>query len=427
MINDAVMGIYKMIVRALAYVAFIFVYADPEAAKSVNDKRVVWQDLPHIAMQGGLKVFWNVTTHDPDNSYQAYAHGFSPITLIDPYSNRGGGGKQEIYPTIRRNNPWTKPSFFEAVVRQDIRRAKIEETVVQDIEFEFESDPAKAWADPGARISSGVATFESFGDAYYREWATWFTQPLRWTKDFFPRALIGLYGRQPFDRDYWGIANKMTADIDAEHTTDWRLWKEIEMFVDFYVVSIYNFYDRPDAVYYMATNVEYNLNRVKQLSGKPIYVYEWMRYHPSNAWLGNREIEPYLVEAMAMVPFFSGARGIVLWGSEPRLTPGDGLPYAQLPLFMASLARIASLSTQIARGRLEIAVPAHDLWRNRQALVRRIAVQDDECVFLAFNPWQAEDVISYANGNCGGKEIFMEVTGRHVSLVHVNKGRVTVH
>ena len=141
--------------------------------------------------------------------------------------------------------------------------------------------------------------------------------PLKWSKEIFPRTKLGIYGPQPFRRDYWGISGKSAQQIDGSHVSDSLLWQHIDPFVDFYVASIYIFYNLPDSIYYMAANVEENFQRTRPYGNKPLYAYTWMRFHDSNASEKNRELEPYLVEAMAVVPFFSGAKGNVLFGHEP--------------------------------------------------------------------------------------------------------------
>jgi hypothetical protein len=395
-----------------------------------------WADVPAVKMLGDLKIFWNVKdVHDDavarqgENARQAYARGFLPVTLIDPYANRAGGGKEHLHAMVSssNSNPWVKPPNFERVIRQDFTFANAVGLYVTDIETVFELDARKGWAIPEVRKASGAVNFADFEVAYFREWATWWSLPMQWAKEKYPQSIHGLYGRQPFDRDYWGVAGKTTVEIEEKHKHDLLMWQVIEPHVDSYIVDIYNFYDKPDSIFYMASNVELNFQRARNISSKPIYVYEWLRYHESNVFELNRELDTYLVEAMAVIPYFSGAKGIVLWGYEVTLKPGDGHGYRQLPLFMRTLARVASLSDGISRGTLVIDEPAHVLWKARKPLVRRIDVKPGECIVLAVNPWQNDAAASSSDVACGGQTFRLEMAGRHATLAHISGGQVALH
>src|SRR5690606_6986454 len=128
----------------------------------------------------------------------------------------------------------------------------------------------------------------------------------------------------------------------------------------------------PDAILYMAANVEENYKRSRAWGEKPVFAYEWLRLHTSYAWNNGGEVEPYQAEAMAIVPFFSGARAVVLWGYEPHWRPENGPIYAQLGTYTRALARVAKLSEKIGRGRLVIDESAQSLWQRHRPLVRRI-------------------------------------------------------
>lgn len=387
-----------------------------------TDERLEWNDLPNIEMSGGLKAFWDV--HDwtnGENSRNAYAHGFKPITLLLTYSDYPGNQRERIVPAVgeRGWNPWSKPEFFERIVRRNIENSGTNDVYVHDIEFNFDMSAQKAWSDENLRTAARANTFEEFEEAYLQEWASWHYLPMKWTKEKYHNSLVGLYGRQPYGRDFWGVTHNTWDEMGAEHQLDWRLWKMIDPYADFYISSIYNFYDSPDSVFYMATNVELNYQRARRLGERPVYAYEWMRYHDSNKLEGNRELDPYLVEAMAVVPYFSGAQAIVLWGHEPRLKPGDGRPYRQLPLYMETLARVARLSKKIGEGKLVIDEPARALWKEKRPLIRRIEVAKDECVVLAINPWQSEPQNSTTDVLCGTKRHKLSMQGRHATLAHI--------
>lgn len=383
-----------------------------------------WNQLPVIAMHGGLEVFWNVLDGtNRENEAQALAHGFMPITLLNTYADYHGEQRENIARYLRKGNknPWIKPSFFERIIKRNITMRPSSGTYVHDIEFGFQENIEKAWADPSIRTASGVETFHSFEEAYFRKWAEWFWLPIKWTKEIYPDSRVGLYGVQPFRRDYWGIVGKTAQQIDGTHRSDRKFWQYIDQYVDFYIASIYAFYDSPGTIFYMASNIEENYLRTRQFGDKPLFAYEWLRFHNSNMIEGNRELEPYLVEAMAIIPFFSGAKGIVLWGYEPHLKLGDGPPYVTLPLFMQSLNRVARLSDKISKAHLVIDEPASVLWTEKRPLIRRLIVSDEECIVMAINPWQAETDETQVPVRCGKITNQVTIKGRHTTLTKIGE------
>ncbi len=240
-----------------------------------------WDELPTITMRGGLGVYWRVYTGNANNQQHAEAHGFLPLTEVGTYADYPGNQRANINTFLGQGNrnPWNKPPFFERVIRRNIDQHPSTGTYVHDIEFDFEEDATKAWSDKTVRDASGAKDLATFEEAYFREWASWFWLPLKWTRERYNGTRVGIYGPQPFNRDYWGIADDNAAQIDGKHRTDWRLWQYIDPHVDFYVASIYVFYDRPNSIFYMAANVEENYTRTRELGNKPVYAYEWLRYH----------------------------------------------------------------------------------------------------------------------------------------------------
>jgi hypothetical protein len=382
-----------------------------------------WDQIRRVSMSGGLRAFWNVAGGDNATNYrEAAMHGFEMVDLLSTYSDYPGKQKENIRKTldVNRTNPWQKPEFFERIVRRNIEKKGNEGAIfVHDIEFSFEEDIDKVWADPDLRAAAKSSNREQFADAYLREWATWFTLPCQWAKERFPNKPIGIYGPQPFRRDYFGIAGKSAQQIDGTHHSDAELWRHIDPFVDYYIASIYVFYDKPDSIYYMAANVEENIERTRRYGNKPLYAYEWLRYHDSNKKLANQEVAPWLAEAMAVVPYFCGARGIALWGSEPRQ---QGQYYHTLPAFMTSLGRVSDLSDKIAAAELMPDARAHVLWNARRPLIRRLRVNADEWIILAVNPWQSEDAVSTVEVPLERGSISVELQGRHTGVFHYLTG-----
>ncbi|MBG0799953.1 hypothetical protein IYW40_00175 [Methylocystis sp. H4A] len=391
-----------------------------------SEQYPTWSNVPGVHMRGDLRLFWSVGDGTGEvNKQQAYARGFEPVTIINSYADYPNNQKENMYPLIsnRPHNPWAKPPQFERIVRRNIDIADKNRIFIHDIELGYEEDATKAWADPVTRAMSNTGSFDEFQQAYYSEWASWFALPLKWAKEQRPDAKVGIYGPQAFRRDYWGIAGKTAKQIDGSHSSDERIWQYIDNYVDFYISSIYIFYNKPDSVYYMAANVEENYLRSR--GNRPVYPYVWLRYHGSSLLEGSREVDPYLVEAMAIVPFFSGARGLALFGYEPQFKSIDSAPYRRLPLFMSSLARVASLSEQISRGKLVLDEPAHVLWNSRRPLIRRVETSANECVVMIVDPWQEDAATSNADVRCGDKNFTLQMKGRHITLALIS-GNETV-
>lgn len=377
-------------------------------------------------MQGDWKVFWNVGGGDVAyNNREAMSHGFRLVNLVNTYSDYPGNQKENIDNALKdnRTNPWKKPPYFERIIRRNIAQAAGPgEIMVHDIEFPFEEDVDKAWQDVEARTASKAKTRDQFAEAYFQEWASWFWLPCQWTKEVYPKMPVGLYGVQPFHRDYWGVAGKTAQQIDGTHRSDAELWQAIDRHVDFYVASVYIFYDDSGSIYYLAANVEENYQRTRRYGNKPVYAYEWLRYHDSNKKLAGQELAPYLVEAMAVLPYFCGAKGIVLWGWEPK---GKGPYYQNLSLFAQSLGRISELSDRLSKAELVIDEPAHVLWKEKRPLVRKFKLSDEEWVVLAVNPWQAADARSTTRVRCGARTLEFPLQGRHTGVFSVQGGQVT--
>jgi hypothetical protein len=404
--------------------------SDVDPSYSASPPGSGWSAIPQLSFASSLKVFWNVSDGtDGDNLTQALRHGFSPLTLINTYWDYPGHQEENIYYFAKRNkfNPWLMPPYFERVIRRNISSSADVGYFVHDIELQFQRDAAEAWNTPALRAASEMRTFEEFEDAYYRKVDSWYLWPLKWTKEIYPHTKVGVFGAYPFQRDIWGIARSSEQRFGWLHANDEKLWQYIDPFVDFYLPCIYVYFDEPGSVFYMATNVEESYIRTRKFGNKPVFAYTWLRFDDGNQSIipRARELPSYLVEAMAIVPYFSGATGLVLWGYEPSIKPGDGLPYRQLPLFVNSLKRVADLSDKIARAKPTFDKPARVLWKEKLPLVRKLVVTNSECVAIAINPWQGENEESKADLQCGGKTYSLAMRGRHTTIAYINENSVS--
>jgi hypothetical protein len=389
-----------------------------------------WDEIESVQMNGDLKVFWNVGGGDNKYNFEESAkHGFTQILGLNPYADYVNKQKFNVnnYLIEKSLNPWQKPAYFETTVQQNLEKVKTTDYFYNDIEFVYNTDINKAWQEPEVREASQAKNIKEFEELYFREWSTWYTLPLKWAKENNPDMQIGLYGKQVFERDYFGFLKKpldILADLGKnENQKDLKIWKYIEPYVDFYTHSIYVFYDNPDSIYYMAANVEENYLRSRRFSKKPVYPFIWLRYHDGgDKKVAGQELNPYQIEASAVLPFFTGGKGFVLWGWEPRK---KGQYYHSLPIFMNSLSRVAKLSSKISKAKLIIDVPAYILWRSKQPLVRKLKVSNKEWIVMAIHPWQSETAEKNIRVLLGWRLVNLKIKGRHTEIYHLNGRKLT--
>jgi hypothetical protein len=411
------------ILPRIAFLIFVFIVAVSFAFSSLSVSLISseWKAIPTLAMKGDLKLFWHIGGGNSlYNSAQAKLHGFEIVNGVNTYADYPGKQKENInnFLKLNKDNPWLKPSFFERIVKQNLNQPFIDYSVlVNDIEFSFNRDIKKAWNKAEIRDASQAQDFEEFREKYYREIASWYTLPLLWSKQINPEKPVGVYGRQVFNYEHWGFKSHHN-DLDKNHYDDLSIWKYIDPFVDFRIVNTYLRQELSDPVYHMASNIEENYLRGDKLSIKPLYTYFWLKYYPVNGKV-QQEVDDYLAESAAVIPFFTGAKGIVLWGWEPS---SKGQPYRNLPVFMKSLSRVARLSDKISHARLIIDQPAHVLWKSHLPLIRKLKVSNQEWIVMAINPWQKESDSEIIDVDCGGTPIKIKILGKHTEIYHLKDG-----
>jgi hypothetical protein len=388
-----------------------------------------WDTIPTVAMKGDLKAFWSVYGGDRDyNVRNSTQKGWQPSIFINTFRKDESGPSKDIVGSTDLSNPWQKPAFFEEVVRLNAAHYKHPPFIYHDIELAINRDTDKLWENPKLRDLSKAQNKTEFRERYFQEWATWHTSPLRWSKQINPKATIGLYGPQVFNRDYWKLSTATREQVAAMHQEAALLWKHIDPFVDYYIADVYYFYDQPDSVYYLAANVEENYLGSLQYAApnqppKPLYTFSRLRYtEGGNRLIQDKQIYPYLAEAAAVVPYFTGAKGVTLWGWEPNT---KGQPYYNLPAFTRGLTRVAKVSAQLSQAKLVIDQPAYRLWQQKAPLVRKMQVSNTEWLVMAIDPWQAEDKSRDLSVNLNNQTFTLNVKGKTPEIYHIQNSKVT--
>ena len=190
--------------------------------------------------------------------------------------------------------------------------------------------------------------------------------------------------------------------------------------------SAYYYYDYPnplaqDYLAYLLFQVEVN----RAWSNKPVVPWVWLRYHDSSS-KPFEFIQPFMAEATAIFPFFSGAAGLWLW-ENPTLAPArPGDVYAAYEHFVQGLYRLSRFADQFqGTHELVIETPAHDLM-DKQLPVWRGVVKNNTILIAAQNPYADEGVktsltVRYKNA----WQRTIELTGREVFLCRFDMGAVT--
>ncbi len=189
--------------------------------------------------------------------------------------------------------------------------------------------------------------------------------------------------------------------------------------------SAYYYYDYPsplakDYLAYLLFQVEAN----RAWSNKPVVPFVWLRYHnTSNTPF--QFIQPFMAEATAIFPFFSGAAGLHLW-EDPTLQASRTDNQAAYEYFTHGLYRLSRFADQFqGPHELVIETPARDLM-DKQLPVWRGVVKNNTILIAAQNPYADENsktelVVRYKTN----WQRTIELTGREVFLCRFDIGAVT--
>lgn len=150
--------------------------------------------------------------------------------------------------------------------------------------------------------------------------------------------------------------------------------------------NAYFYYDYPhlfagEYLSYLLFQVEAN----RAWSDKDQWVFLWNRYSYSAQFAG-KNIRPWMSEAMAIFPFFAGAKGAWLWDHDPN--PGPHTPYEHYIKGLYRLSPFASYFDGSAR-RIET-ISARDYLDDRIPVWRGM-LKDGKMLVAAHNPWAASE------------------------------------
>jgi hypothetical protein len=159
--------------------------------------------------------------------------------------------------------------------------------------------------------------------------------------------------------------------------------------MDIATPSAYYYYDYPhpfagEYLSYLLFQIEAN----KAWTNKPVIPFVWMRYS-FNENVVNQYIKPWMAEATAIFPFFSGADGLWLW-ENPVLFQSES-SFVTYSHFLKGLYRL-SLVKDFFEGdnQLVIETSARDYNENKEPIWRGV-VKGDQILIAAHNPFASDE------------------------------------
>jgi hypothetical protein len=158
---------------------------------------------------------------------------------------------------------------------------------------------------------------------------------------------------------------------------------------DFYAPSAYYYYDypsplAPDYLAYLLFQIEAN----RAWTTKPIIPFVWLRYSYTSQFV-KKFIRPFMAEATAIFPFFSGANGLWLW--EDPATFRNDESFVSYEHFINGLYRLSQYKAMFSGNyELVIPTPAREYVDTRKPIWRAVAKGNDLLV-AAHNPYAKDE------------------------------------
>jgi hypothetical protein len=271
---------------------------------------------------------------------------------------------------------------------------------LSDLDFieRYKRDLAKLYAEPikylKANGISNTTTFASYSDAPIKNQ----TFPLNYTWQEWQTADQVL--------NYYMI-DTLTKKVGGEFYNQNNF-----LAPSAYFCYEYSFLKDYPNVAYQLFQIEANIAR----SNKEIMLFEWLGYNKCqiNSDYGyNKYIKKHLIEAQAIMPYFSGAKGVWLW--ENPITP-DSLNYSVYETYINSLYRL-SLFKDFFTGNYRLIIPksAYQHFQDKDPVWRGV-VKGNEILIAAINEFANDNETTDLTINYAGWSEKIQLKGKETFL-----------
>ena len=445
----------------------------PKYTLSTQNGVINWKQFPAFSLP--FKVVYTGPRFN-DSLQLPLKHGFSHLANFTPYdvnlprNNRailwGGTASLQGQPWYEIESPWGNDLVkYQEKWRREVREfADIFsdsqgkalpnlDILMLDIEREIPSDVAIRFLKSDTTLPKQYQKLSDidFIERYKKDLSKIYAEPIKYLKT------NGI----PVSTQFASYSDAPIKNAEFPLNYTWQDWQTSDKVLNYYMVDSISkkvggeFYNQnnflaPSAYFcyeygsikdypniaYQLFQVEANLARSK----KDVMLFEWLSYNKcqANSTYGyDQPIKKHLIEAQAIMPFFSGAKGVWLW--EGPINP-DTLNYSRYETYINSLYRLSQFGDFFTGDyRLIIPKSAYQHFQDHDPIWRGV-LKGNEILIAAINEFAKENEptdleVSYGGWNqkiqLNGKETFLckfqipDLQNNYLLYPNPNKGSFT--
>ncbi len=416
---------------------------------STQNGVINWKQFPEFSLP--FKIVYTGPRFK-DSLQLPLKHGFSHLanfTTADmnlPQKNRailwGGTASLRGQPWYEIESPWANDlqKYQEKWKRELREMAEIFmetqgkampnlDILMLDVEREIPTDAAIRFlkADTTLPIQYRKLSDIDFTERYKKDLAKIYAEPIKYLKN------SGI----PTITQFASYSDAPIKNVEFPLNYTWQEWQTSDKVLNYYMIDSVSkkvggeFYNQnnflaPSAYFcyeywiikeypniaYQLFQVEANMAR----SNKDIMLFEWLSYNKCqiNSNYGyNQPIKKHLIEAQAIMPFFSGAKGIWLW--ENPINP-DSLNYSRYETYVNSLYRLSQFK-DFFTGNYRLIIPksAYQHFQDRDPIWRGV-LKGNEILIAAINEFANDNETTDLAVSYGGWSQKIQLNGKETFL-----------
>jgi len=416
---------------------------------STQNGVINWQQFPGFSLP--FKIIYNGPRFK-DSLQLPLKHGFSHLASFTPFDmnlpqkNRailwGGVASLIGQPWYEIESPWVN----DLVKYQEKWRKEVREfadmfmdtqgkampnldILMLDIEREIPSDAAIRFlkADTTIPIQYRKLSDIAFTDRYKKDLSNIYAEPIKYLKN----------NNIPVSTQFASYSDAPVKNAEFPLNYTWQDWQTSDRVLNYYMIDSVSkkvggeFYNQntflaPSAYFCFEygvmkdyANIAYQLFQVEAnvaRSKKDVMLFEWLSYNKcqANSTYGyNQSIKKHLIEAQAIMPFFSGAKGVWLW--EGPINP-DTLNYSRYETYINSLYRLSQFKDFFTGDyRLIIPKSAYQHFQDRDPVWRGV-LKGNEILIAAINEFANDDEMTDLEVSYGGWSQKIQLKGKETFL-----------